>query len=107
MGEDVSAEIDGGAEGVREVEVPGSSHRRREVGPRDEFGVDVDAARESYVFVGDSPNDSPMFAHFPHAVGVANVADFAGRLAHEPRYITHARGGAGFREVADLLLKRA
>jgi HAD superfamily hydrolase (TIGR01484 family) len=74
---------------------------------QDEFGADLDAARASYVFVGDSPNDAPMFGHFPHAVGVANVADFAGRLAHEPRYVTRGRGGAGFREVADLLLKKA
>ena len=30
--------------------------------------------RERFVFVGDSPNDAPMFAFFPNAVGVANVA---------------------------------
>ena len=71
---------------------------------RVEHDVDLDADRERYVFVGDSPNDAPMFAHFPHAVGVANVSDFAGRLSHEPRYVTRARGGAGFRELADLLL---
>jgi HAD superfamily hydrolase (TIGR01484 family) len=71
---------------------------------REEFGVDLDGARAAYAFVGDSPNDAPMFAHFPSAVGVANIADFAGRLAHEPRYVTQARGGAGFREVADFLL---
>ena len=35
-------------------------------------------AREHYVFVGDSPNDAPMFAYFPHAVGVANIREFAG-----------------------------
>src|SRR5687768_14537822 len=71
---------------------------------REEFAADLDATRESYVFVGDSPNDAPMFAHFPHAVGVANIADLAGRLPHEPRYVTRGRGGAGFRELADLLL---
>jgi hydroxymethylpyrimidine pyrophosphatase-like HAD family hydrolase len=54
--------------------------------------------------VGDSPNDAPMFAFFPHAVGVANVRDFAGRLAHEPKYVTAAAAGAGFREAADLIL---
>ena len=41
------------------------------------FGVDLDADRERYVFVGDSPNDAPMFGFFPNAVGVANVRDFA------------------------------
>jgi HAD superfamily hydrolase (TIGR01484 family) len=71
---------------------------------REEFGVDLDAARAAHAFVGDSPNDAPMFAFFPHSVGVANVRDFAGRLAHEPRYVTSAAGGAGFRELADFIL---
>lgn len=68
------------------------------------FGVDLSGARAAYVFIGDSPNDAPMFGYFPHSVGVANIREFAGRLAHEPRYVTQARGGAGFRELADFLL---
>ena len=56
------------------------------------------------MFVGDSPNDAPMFAFFPHSVGGANSREFAGSPAHEPRYVTAAAGGTGFREVADLLL---
>ena len=71
---------------------------------REEFRVDLEAARAHHVFVGDSPNDAPMFAFFPHAVGVANVREFAGRLAHEPKYVTRATGGAGFCELADFLL---
>ena len=71
---------------------------------REEFSVDLDRAREHYVFVGDSPNDAPMFAFFPHAVGVANIREFAGRLEHAPKYVTTAAAGAGFCEVADLLL---
>ena len=31
------------------------------------------ASARRYVFAGDSPNDAPMFAYFPHSVGVANV----------------------------------
>ena len=71
---------------------------------REAFGGDLDAAREAYVFVGDSPNDAPMFAHFPHAVGVANIRDFEGHLGHEPAYVTRERGGSGFHEVAQCLL---
>jgi hypothetical protein len=69
------------------------------------FGVTPEAAREQVLFVGDSPNDAPMFAHFVHAVGVANVRDFAGRLAAEPAWVTEARGGAGFAELAAALLE--
>jgi len=71
---------------------------------REEFGAELDRAREHYVFVGDSPNDAPMFSYFPHAVGVANIREFAGRLEHEPKYVTIAASGAGFCEVADILL---
>jgi len=71
---------------------------------REEFHVDLETTRANHVFVGDSPNDAPMFAFFPHAVGVANIREFAGRLAHEPRYVTRNASGAGFCEVAELLL---
>jgi 3-deoxy-D-manno-octulosonate 8-phosphate phosphatase KdsC-like HAD superfamily phosphatase len=68
------------------------------------FAIDLDARREDFVFAGDSPNDAPMFAFFPNAVGVANVAAFADRLAALPAYVTPSRCGAGFVELADALL---
>jgi hypothetical protein len=68
------------------------------------FATDLDAERECFVFVGDSPNDAPMFAYFPNAVGVANVQDFADRIATLPAYVTLAEAGAGFAELADFLL---
>ncbi|MCC7485518.1 MAG: HAD-IIB family hydrolase [Burkholderiales bacterium] len=68
------------------------------------FGADPDAARREFLFVGDSPNDAPMFRHFPHAVGVANVRHFAGRIEHEPAYVTVREAGAGFCEAVDFLL---
>jgi HAD superfamily hydrolase (TIGR01484 family) len=71
---------------------------------REAFGIDVDAGRARLAFVGDSPNDEPMFRFFPHAIGVANVRDFAGRLATMPAYVTQARGGAGFAEFAEAVL---
>ena len=71
---------------------------------REQFRVDLDHEREAYLFVGDSPNDAPLFEFFPHSVGVANIREFAGRLAHEPRYVTTASAGTGFRELADFLI---
>jgi HAD superfamily hydrolase (TIGR01484 family) len=71
---------------------------------REAFGADLDAGRSQWVFVGDSPNDAPMFGWFPHAVGVANVRNFSGQLDHEPAYVTLAGSGAGFCEVADAIL---
>ena len=68
------------------------------------FEIDLDALRERFVFVGDSPNDAPLFAYFPNAVGVANVRAFADRLATLPAYVTTAESGAGFVELVDSLL---
>ena len=68
------------------------------------FGLDLDTDKERVVFAGDSPNDAPMFGFFPHSVGVANVQDFAADLDAAPRYVTEARGGAGFAELAAALI---
>ncbi len=61
---------------------------------------------ESYLYIGDALNDAPMFAGFPHSVGVANVRDVWDALPHKPRYVTDAAEGAGFCEVAEALLRR-
>ncbi len=68
------------------------------------LGTDMEAVRRRIVFAGDSPNDAPMFGHFPNSVGVANVLDFAGDLRHKPGYVTMARGAEGFVELAEALL---
>jgi hypothetical protein len=71
---------------------------------RERYGIDLDAVREEYVFIGDSPNDAPMFGYFPNAIGVANVRDMADRMDALPRWITTARSGAGFAEAVAALL---
>lgn len=68
------------------------------------FGIDLDVMRDRCLYVGDSPNDAPMFAFFPLAVGVANVADFATALEHAPAYVTRGRSGQGFAELAGRVL---
>ena len=70
------------------------------------FKVDLDAVRDQVVFCGDSPNDAPMFAHFSHAVGVANIRAFDGRLDASPAWITRGEGGIGFAEMVAVLLDR-
>ena len=68
------------------------------------FAIDLDSRRDEFVFAGDSPNDAPMFEFFPHALGVANVADFADCMTALPAYVTRGRCGAGFVELADALI---
>jgi len=71
---------------------------------REVFAIDLDRDKESCLFIGDSPNDAPMFGFFPVSVGVANVRDFEDRLAARPAYVTAARAGDGFAEMAERIL---
>jgi HAD superfamily hydrolase (TIGR01484 family) len=55
-------------------------------------------------FLGDSPNDAPMFGAVPLSVGVANVAPFLPGLATPPAFVTEGEGGAGFVEFTEAVL---
>jgi HAD superfamily hydrolase (TIGR01484 family) len=68
------------------------------------FGLDLDEANRTVVFVGDSPNDGPMFSFFDNSVGVANVRRFPGL---QPKFVTAAEAGAGFSELARHLQRGA
>ena len=70
----------------------------------EQFDVDLDQQKHQYVFVGDSPNDAPMFGYFPNSVGVANLQEMIARVAQRPAYITLNKAGAGFAELIDHLL---
>jgi len=67
--------------------------------------LDQSAHNKKAVYVGDSPNDEPAFAFFHYGIGVANINHFADQLKSPPRYVTKKEGGAGFREVAQKLLR--
>jgi len=68
------------------------------------FGARLEAVRDAVLFAGDSPNDAPMFAYFPCAVGVANLRRFLPQIQTAPAYIATGEAGTGFTEIADLLL---
>jgi HAD superfamily hydrolase (TIGR01484 family) len=57
----------------------------------------------SLIFVGDSPNDEPMFGAFELSVGVANVKSYLPRLKTPPKFLTTLEAGAGFSELARFL----
>ena len=72
---------------------------------REQFAIDLDRSRDSVLYVGDSPNDAPMFAFFPNSVGVANIHRFVGAMPAMPKFVTGATSGAGFVELVDHLLR--
>jgi HAD superfamily hydrolase (TIGR01484 family) len=69
------------------------------------YAENLEDIKDQVIYVGDSPNDSPMFRFFPNAVGVANVRNFTGRIPHYPAWITEKEGGEGFAEMVQHLQK--
>lgn len=72
---------------------------------RECFDIELDRDRARFVFIGDSPNDEPMFEYFGDSVWVANVRRFEYAIDPLPAWITRARGGAGFAELARAVLR--
>lgn len=66
--------------------------------------INLETHGDQCVFVGDSPNDAPMFEFFSHSIGVANIHSYVDRMPVPPKYVTAAPGGAGFVEVAQAIL---
>ncbi len=72
---------------------------------QNEFAISPEDALIKCAFLGDSPNDEPMFEYFTNSIGVANVNDFKNTMQHKPKYICQKRGGEGFAEFTNHLLK--
>jgi len=70
------------------------------------FSYDDVLHSDSVMFFGDSPNDEPMFRHFPCSVGVANVRHYGQMMTHWPAYVTVGDGGQGFAEGVRVLLDK-
>jgi HAD superfamily hydrolase (TIGR01484 family) len=60
----------------------------------------------SVMFVGDSPNDEPMFARFPFACGVANIKRYGAMIQRQPAFVSEKESGEGFAEIVQVLLEK-
>lgn len=59
------------------------------------------------LYVGDSPNDDPLFRVVGLSVGVANVLNFEKDEQFQgPQYVTSMRGGAGSVEILSVFKKK-
>lgn len=65
----------------------------------------LESVLDQVAYLGDSPNDSPLFAAIPLSVGVANVLPFLPAMPAPPAYVTRAPAGEGFCEFAAALLE--
>lgn len=70
-----------------------------------EFNFDLEKHNKQAAFVGDSPNDEPMFQFFDNSFAVANINKFAKDLKNLPKFVSTQNGGLGFAEIAEYLLK--
>ena len=71
---------------------------------QERWGLSLEEHKNEFLFCGDSPNDEPMFAYFPHSCGVANVRDFESSMKNLPAFVTQKRGGDGFCQLVDRIL---
>lgn len=60
---------------------------------------------DTVAFIGDSPNDQPMWAYFNLSIGVANAIQYQNYLKSPPAYVTIHKGGRGFAEFTAFLLR--
>jgi hydroxymethylpyrimidine pyrophosphatase-like HAD family hydrolase len=68
------------------------------------FETDMERDKQQILFIGDSPNDVPMFKYFPHSVAVANILRFENIIDTKPAWVTKKEGGYGFAEMVEILL---
>ncbi len=74
-----------------------------------EFGLKLsdspaDEMQKSVAFVGDSPNDEPMFGFFQNSFAVANVQEFTASMRSLPQFVAERPGGAGFAEIVERMV---
>ncbi len=74
---------------------------------KNEWSLDIDKDNSMCLFIGDSPNDEPMFGHFVNSVGVANVNSFKDQLKTPPKFICKNKSGDGFVEMSEHLFTAA
>ena len=61
--------------------------------------------QEEMIFIGDSPNDAPLFAYFKNSVAVANIEKYIPDLPALPSWITTKESGEGFCQFAGKMTK--
>jgi len=73
-----------------------------------EAGLSFSDLARAALFIGDSPNDEPLFGGFAHSIAVGNIRAFLGKIRQLPEFITERDSAEGFTEaVRTILAKRS
>jgi len=70
------------------------------------FGWKSGVEDREVLFVGDSPNDEPMFARFTLTCAVSNIERYTDIIKHKPAFVASKECGDGFAEIAEIFLDR-
>jgi HAD superfamily hydrolase (TIGR01484 family) len=68
------------------------------------LGFTLEDQLDEVAFVGDSPNDEPMFGFFKNSFAVANVKKFLPQMKSHPTYIATQAEAAGFCEITEQII---
>src|SRR5690606_34644510 len=75
-----------------------------EVFYKNEFGKDLKDDLDVCAFVGDSPNDEPLFDFFKNSFAVGNIQSFLDQIQSPPKFVMPSHGADGFVELGNHLL---
>jgi HAD superfamily hydrolase (TIGR01484 family) len=64
----------------------------------------LEESQQAVAFIGDSPNDEPMFKAFQNSFAVANIREFESSLTSKPQYVADFPEALGFVQTASCLL---
>lgn len=70
----------------------------------EKLGWDPSREPDAVLFIGDSPNDEPMFERFNLSCAVSNFSHFQSLVRHLPAFITEQPYGRGFAEACSWVL---
>lgn len=71
----------------------------------EEFGLSPSEIQEKCAFVGDSPNDEPLFHFLDLSIAVSNFVPFQEKTKHLPKFIARGEGGHGFSEISEKFIE--
>ncbi|MCK5201494.1 MAG: HAD hydrolase family protein, partial [Spirochaetales bacterium] len=69
-------------------------------------GSSLENMQEKVIYIGDSPNDEPMFRKLKHTAAVNNIVNFLDRMEYYPAYKSSKNSGDGFKEMIDTILTK-
>ncbi len=70
----------------------------------DAEGTSLKEMEGKILYIGDSPNDEPMFRDLKYSAAVNNILKFSDRMEYFPLFKSSKDSGEGFKEIADILL---